>query len=111
MKKEGIIQELYDSKFIPNYVKKLTHKRSNLDTQDAIQHCWLQVLELEEEKLQHFYQRNGIRGVINFVSGIIHRQCLSQNSTLYYTYVKHSVEGVVKKRMTTERWDEELGWI
>ena len=111
MNKDKIIQELYDSKFIPNYVKKLSHKRSNLDTQDAIQHCWLQVLELEEGKLQHFYQRNGIRGVINFVSGIIHRQCLSQNSTLYYTYVKHSCDSVVKKRMLTERWDEELGWI
>ncbi len=110
MSKNDIIIELYETSFVDNYVRKLLRNRGNIDVSEAIQHCWLQIVELNEEKLFCFYNKRGIKGVISFVSGLIHRQCLSKNSTLYYTHIKHSCESVLKKRMCYEQWGEAEGW-
>ena len=108
--KNKILTELYETAFVNNYVRKLIHRRSNINEDDAIQHCWLQILEIPDGKLIHQYERNGIKGVIQFVSGVIYRQCISTNSSLYYTQVKYSTDSVIKKRQTHQKWSEETGW-
>lgn len=108
--KTKIINELYETNFVHNYVRKLIHRRSNINEEDAVQHCWLQILEIPSDKLIRQYEKNGIKGVIQFVSGVIYRQCISTNSTLYYSQVRYSTDNVIKKRGQTKRWTEEEGW-
>lgn len=108
--KNKILTELYETAFVNNYVRKLIHRRSNINEDDAIQHCWLQILEIPDGKLIQQYERNGIKGIIQFVSGVIYRQCISTNSSLYYTQVKYSTDSVIKKRSSAQRWNEETGW-
>lgn len=86
--KPTILQELYDTGFIPAYCRTVNRgKYNDTDIEDIEQEVWLIVCSMPEERLQFLYnQGKGINGVRRFCSGIISRQINSVTSPIYRTY-------------------------
>lgn len=111
LNKENIIKELIETQFVENYCRqKLTNKEIPID--EAIQHIYLIICEIEENKLIQWYNEGGINKIRQVVSGIISRQLNSTNSEWYYTYVLKSPDNILRKRLKNkyEHYDEENGW-
>lgn len=111
LNKEVILNELIATKFVENYCRlKLTNKE--IDIEEAIQHIYLIICEIEEEKLIQWYNEGGINKIRQVVSGIISRQLNSTNSEFYYTYVLKKPDNILQKRINNkyEYYDEENGW-
>lgn len=111
LNKEVILNELIETKFVENYCRlKLTNKE--IDVEEAIQHIYLIICEIEEEKLIQWYNEGGINKIRQVVSGIISRQLNSTNSEFYYTYVLKNTDNIIRKRINNkyEKYDEENGW-
>lgn len=111
LNKENIIKELIETQFVENYCRqKLTNKEIPID--EAIQHIYLIICEIEENKLIQWYNEGGINKIRQVVSGIISRQLNSTNSEWYYTYVLKSPDNILRKRLKNkyEHYDEEKGW-
>lgn len=112
LNKEVILNELIETKFVENYCRqKLTNKE--IDIEEAIQHIYLIICELEEEKLIQWYNEGGINKIRQVVSGIISRQLNSTNSEFFYTYILKNPDNIIRKRINNkyEKYDEENGWI
>lgn len=111
LNKEKIINELIETNFVENYCRqKLTNKE--IDIEEAIQHIYLIICEIEEEKLIQWYSEGGINKIRQVVSGIISRQLNSTNSEFFYTYVLKNPDNILQKRLKSkyEYYDEENGW-
>jgi hypothetical protein len=111
LNKEVILNELIQTKFVENYCRlKLTNKE--IDIEEAIQHIYLIICEIEEEKLIQWYAEGGINKIRQVVSGIISRQLNSTNSEWFYTYVLKNPDNIIRKRINNkyEHYDEENGW-
>lgn len=111
LNKEKILNELIETKFVENYCRlKLTNKE--IDIEEAIQHIYLIICEIDEEKLIQWYNEGGINKIRQVVSGIISRQLNSTNSEFYYTYVLKNPDNILQKRLKSkyEYYDEENGW-
>lgn len=111
LSKEKIIKELIETQFVENYCRqKLTNKE--IEIEEAIQHIYLIICEIEEEKLINWYSEGGINKIRQVVSGIISRQLNSTNSEFFYTYVLKNPDNIIRKRLNNkyEKYDEENGW-
>ncbi|MBO7226544.1 MAG: hypothetical protein J6V33_03055 [Bacteroidales bacterium] len=111
MNKNQIITELYNTQFVDKYCRQIFKNTNEINIEDVVQHCWLQICEIDEKKLINIYNKKQIDGVRQFVSGIINRQCNSVRSSLYYTYVKKNVKNIMIHRLNNnEKWDEANLW-
>lgn len=109
--KNQIITELYNTNFVDKYCRQIFKNTNEIDIEDVIQHCYLQICEIDEQKLIDIYNKKGINGIRQFVSGIINRQCNSVRSSLYYTYVKKNVKNIMIHRLNNnEKWTESELW-
>lgn len=111
MTKNEIITELYNTNFVQKYCQQIFKNTQDIPIEDVIQHIFLQVLEIDEKKLIEIYNKKGINGIRQFVSGIINRQCNSTRSSLYYTYIKKNVKNIMINRLNNnEKWTESELW-
>ena len=112
LNKQTIINELIETNFVENYCRqKITNKE--IPVEEAIQHIYLIICELEEEKLIQWYKEGGINKIRQVVSGIISRQLNSTNSEFFYTYILKNPDNIIRKRSKNkyEQYDEENGWV
>lgn len=111
MTKNEIITELYNTNFVQKYCREIFKNTKDIPIEDVIQHIFLQVLEIDEQKLIDIYEKKGINGIRQFASGIINRQCNSVRSSLYYTYIKKNVKNIMIDRLNkNDKWSEETLW-
>lgn len=111
LNKQTIINELIKTQFVENYCRqKLTNKE--IDIEEAIQHIYLIICEIEEDKLIKWYSEGGINKIRQVIAGVICRQLNSTNSEFYYTYVLKNPDNIIRKRLKNkyEQYDEENGW-
>lgn len=104
--REYIINELLESQFIPNYIKKIADPSDIEFLEDAENDVWLIVLSIPEEKLKGIYNGN-LNNLRRFVSGIIHRQIKSTSSSYYRTY-KRPLKYIDSTPLTLEE-KEDIG--
>lgn len=111
MNKQKILNELVSTKFVESFCKKkLVNREVELD--EAIQHIYLIICELDEEKLIEWYNEGGINKIRQIASGIIHRQLVSKNSPFYNLYIKKNTRSIIKRRTNDkkQKFDEVEGW-
>lgn len=106
MYREEIIDYLVKSGFVDNYCKKLVYPCDKNDLQeDFIQECWLQVLEIPEDKWMEIIDSNKNKdryyGVRNFVSVVVRNTVRSTTSAAYRKLKKQST---VARQMTDGEW-------
>ena len=89
-----IIQKLYDTQFVENYLKTFIRANDVEFVADEVQEIYVIVLQTDEARLQQMYAKDGINGVRRFVSGVIYRQMNSTTSKIHALY---------RKRQTTTR--------
>ena len=82
---ESVKRELYESNFIPNYLRQLSHPTDEQFLSDLEQDIWVIVCSLSDEKLINIYNGN-LNNLRRYVAGIIHRQLKSTSSSYYRTY-------------------------
>lgn len=94
MKRDEILQYIYDLQFVPNYVRKLANGDDWEIINDEIQDIWLQLCEVKEEKWQNLLNQgtknDSFKAVRGYVSGLVYRNVKSKNSKVYYHLKKHS---------------------
>lgn len=109
--KNEILIELYNNEFVDKYCRQIFKNVQDIPIEDVCQHCWLQICEIDDQRLIDIYNKKGLNGVRQFVSGIINRQCNSTRSSLYYTYIKKNVKNIMVHRLNNnEKWSEETLW-
>lgn len=109
--KTQILQELYNTQFVENYLKTFVRSNDIDFVQDEIQDIYLIVGEMDEERLKGFYDKGGINAVRRFVAGVIYRQMNSKTSKIHSLYRKRqsnvsSADGLTIKEL--ERGVERL---
>lgn len=104
--RERIIKKLYETNFIPSYIRTLAHPTDAEFLNDLEQDIYLIVCSLSEEKLNDIYQGD-INRLRRYVSGIIHRQIKSTTSAYYRRY-KRPYEMTDKNNKYTLAQKEEL---
>lgn len=107
MYRDEIIDYLVKSGFVENYCKKLVYPSDKENLQeDFIQECWLQVLEISEDKWIEIIDSNKNKdrfyGVRNFVSVVIRNTVISTTSAAYRKLKKQST---VAKQLNDEEWN------
>lgn len=89
--KEEILLELYDTMFVPNYIKKLANSSDQPFLEDLENDIWVILYSQPEERIQNLYysqKRNQINAVRRFTAGCIHRSIRSTTSPYYRLYKK-----------------------
>lgn len=112
---DDIIIELYHTNFVTKFTAQQLTNRDIIDVADAVQHCWLEIIQWlrkNEQKSIEIYKKKGVNGIRQVASGIITRQCKSQSSSLYYQYVKKDANNLLIKRQNDKKqcWNESTGW-
>ncbi len=88
-KRDDIVQWIYSIHIVEwytTYLLKRTIKQG--DTADKIQEIYIEVCKVPQEKWDDLYEQ-GYYSISAFVAGIVHRQIISDSSTLYYKYNKY----------------------
>lgn len=83
--REQIIKKLFDTNFIPSYIRTLAHPTDAEFLEDLEQDIYTIVCSLPTDKLIDIY-RGDINRLRRYVAGIIHRQIKSTTSAYYRTY-------------------------
>ena len=100
MSRDSILDELVKSGFIEWYTLQLMSKTSGFivqtdeEYQEYIQEIWLQICEIQEDKLIDLYNENKLKA---YVSGLIHRNVKS-NTSPAYTHIRKQNNKYIRKR-------------
>ena len=105
-KRQRILVELYDTKFIDNFTKTFCKANDIENLQDEIQEIYLIACEIPEERLFKMYDEDGINGVRRFLAGVIHRQMNSTTSMIHSKYRKRLANTFSTNDLTTEDLEE-----
>ena len=106
MNKEKILNELVNSCFIEWYTLQLMSKTSGFilqtdeEYQEYIQEIWLQICEIQEDKLIDLYNDNKLKA---YVSGLIHRNVKS-NTSPAYTHIRKQNNKYIRK--SDDDWEK-----
>ena len=106
MNKEKILNELVKSGFIEWYTLQLMSKTSGFilqtdeEYQEYIQEIWLQICEIQEDKLIDLYKENKLKA---YVSGLIHRNVKS-NTSPAYTHIRKQNNKYIRK--SDDDWEK-----
>ena len=104
--RDEIIDYLYKSGFVANYVKKLMFP-SDIDDlyEDYLQETWLALLEVDEEKWTTLYKRrpdkDDFYDVRNYVSVVIRNTVKSTTSAAYRRLKR---QGTVTRQLDSDEW-------
>jgi hypothetical protein len=82
--KEQCLEELIKTNFIPNYVKKISYNKRDLD--DIIQDIYILIYELPDDQVVRLFIQGGVNQLRKFVSGLIVRQLCSKNGKIRKKY-------------------------
>lgn len=93
--KNEIISELYATRFVENYTRKIASGIDLAIFQDIIGEIYLKICELPEKVITEIYNGCGINCFRRYVSGLIYRQVKSSNSTIYWKYKVHEMRKIV----------------
>lgn len=104
--KTQILQELYNTQFVENYLKTFVRSNDIDFVQDEIQDIYLIVGEMNEERLKGFYDKGGINAVRRFVAGVIYRQMNSTTSKIHALYRKRQSFISSTNGMTTDQLEK-----
>lgn len=106
MSRDSILDELVKSGFIEWYTLQLMSKTSGFivqtdeEYQEYIQEIWLQICEIQEDKLIDLYNENKLKA---YVSGLIHRNVKS-NTSPAYTHIRKQNNKYIRK--SDEDWEK-----
>ena len=106
MSKDKILDELVKSGFIEWYTLQLMSKTSGFimqtdeEYQEYIQEIWLQICEIQEDKLIDLYNDNKLKA---YVSGLIHRNVKS-NTSPAYTHIRKQNNKYIRK--SDDDWEK-----
>ena len=106
MSREKILNELVNSGFIEWYTLQLMSKTSGFivqtdeEYQEYIQETWLQICEIQEDKLIDLYKENKLKA---YVSGLIHRNVKS-NTSPAYTHIRKQNNKYIRK--SDDDWEK-----
>ena len=106
MSREKILDELVKSCFIEWYTLQLMSKTSGFivqtdeEYQEYIQEIWLQICEIQEDKLIDLYKENKLKA---YVSGLIHRNVKS-NTSPAYTHIRKQNNKYIRK--SDDDWEK-----
>ena len=106
MSREKILDELVKSGFIEWYTLQLMSKTSGFivqtdeEYQEYIQEIWLQICEIQEDKLIELYNENKLKA---YVSGLIHRNVKS-NTSPAYTHIRKQNNKYIRK--SDDDWEK-----
>lgn len=106
MNKEKILNELLNSGFIEWYTLQLMSKTSGFimqndeEYQEYIQEIWLQICEIQEDKLIDLYTENKLKA---YISGLIHRNVKS-NTSPAYTHIRKQNNKYIRK--SDDDWEK-----
>ena len=106
MSREKILDELVKSCFIEWYTLQLMSKTSGFivqtdeEYQEYIQEIWLQICEIQEDKLIDLYNENKLKA---YVSGLIHRNVKS-NTSPAYTHIRKQNNKYIRK--SDDDWEK-----
>ena len=106
MSREKILDELVKSCFIEWYTLQLMSKTSGFimqndeEYQEYIQEIWLQICEIQEDKLIDLYTENKLKA---YVSGLIHRNVKS-NTSPAYTHIRKQNNKYIRK--SDDDWEK-----
>lgn len=104
--RDDILQWIYDINIIPWYVTYLLKRPLNsCDVQDKIQELYLEVCRVPQEKWDDLYEQ-GVYSISAYVSGLIHRQIVSDSSKVYLKYNRYRERFVT---MEDSFWDSYWG--
>lgn len=106
MNKYKILNELVKSCFIEWYTLQLMSKTSGFimqtdeEYQEYIQEIWLQICEIQEDKLIDLYTENKLKA---YISGLIHRNVKS-NTSPAYTHIRKQNNKYIRK--SDDDWEK-----
>ena len=106
MSRDKILDELVKSGFIEWYTLQLMSKTSGFivqtdeEYQEYIQEIWLQICEIQEDKLIDLYTENKLKA---YVSGLIHRNVKS-NTSPAYTHIRKQNNKYIRK--SDDDWEK-----
>ena len=106
MSREKILNELVKSCFIEWYTLQLMSKTSGFivqtdeEYQEYIQEIWLQICEIQEDKLIDLYNENKLKA---YISGLIHRNVKS-NTSPAYTHIRKQNNKYIRK--SDDDWEK-----
>ena len=106
MNREKILNELVNSCFIEWYTLQLMSKTSGFilqtdeEYQEYIQEIWLQICEIQEDKLIDLYRENKLKA---YISGLIHRNVKS-NTSPAYTHIRKQNNKYIRK--SDDAWEK-----
>lgn len=106
MSRDKILDELVKSGFIEWYTLQLMSKTSGFivqtdeEYQEYIQEIWLQICEIQEDKLIDLYNENKLKA---YVSGLIHRNVKS-NTSPAYTHIRKQNNKYIRK--SDDDWEK-----
>lgn len=113
MTREEILKELYDTQFVPNYIRKLALPSDQPYLDDLESDIYLVLCEMPEERLVEIYNqppRPSINNVRRLVSGIIYRQEHSQTSAYFKKYKRPHLNDDTTPDVSLE-WKEACGLL
>ena len=106
MSRDSILDELVKSGFIEWYTLQLMSKTSGFivqtdeEYQEYIQEIWLQICEIQEDKLIDLYNENKLKA---YISGLIHRNVKS-NTSPAYTHIRKQNNKYIRK--SDDDWEK-----
>lgn len=93
MNRDETLQYLYDLGLVEKYSRKIMLECDYSIAEDIIQHIWLQLCEVKDEKWADLWQQgtntDKAKAVRGFVSGIIYRNIRSKNSKVWSALKKY----------------------
>lgn len=102
-----LIEDIYNTGLIQNYIKKLAYKADLQEYDDILQECWIQICEIKperwEELLSQGKEHDKYFAVRGYISGIVYRQVRSRNSKIYAKFKKHKEYEIMQ---TAEQWEK-----
>lgn len=113
MTREEILKELYDTQFVPNYIRKLALPSDQPYLDDLEGDVWVILCEIPEQRLIDIYNQGGrpsINNIRKLASGIIYRQEHSETSTYYKRYKRPHLNDDTTPGVSLE-WREACGML
>ena len=90
--RNAIIEELYNTNFIPAYMRRLMNNSDDAYIDDLEQELWLIILNLDYDRLIDLYTVGGkhpegnINKVRQYMAGVLYRQIKSTTSSYFMKY-------------------------
>ena len=107
-----LFEEIQQLGLVENYTKKLCNSQDFNQFDDTVQEVWLQLCEVPLNKwddlLQQGTEKDRLKAVRGYISGVLHRSIRSNSSRLYNKLKKHQRYEYMEDENTWERLKYEV---